>query len=472
MKKLALVAAVLAARGVSLFAQLPSTGADRFIGNWMGTLVTPAARLRLALTVARDSAGALSAVLTSLDQGNAKVPATLAIHGDTIIVSMASAQATYTAALDAKGDSLRGEFFQGGALPLAMGRGAALPPPVRPQEPKPPFPYASEDVSFESVPGVRLAGTVLTPPGAGPFPAVVMVTGSGPQNRNEELLGHKPFLVIADYLARHGIASLRYDDRGVEKSTGSFAAATSADFANDAQAAVEFLRAQKGIARDHVGILGHSEGGLIAPMVAARSKDVAFVVLLAGPGLPGDSILLMQQELIAKAQGAPQEMIDRNTGANSRLYAAIKSGRDSADAAARVDSISKRMVASLPEDQREQARAQLAAARRGLLTPWMMYFLKNDPRPTLRQVRVPVLALDGSLDLQVPPKQDLAAIDSALKEGGNRDYRVVELAGLNHLFQTAKTGNPSEYASIAETFSPAALQIIADWINAHAAKRR
>src|SRR5512146_1527788 len=213
MKKLALVVAALAARGVSLSAQLPSVGADRFVGNWMGTLVTPGARLRLALTVARDSAGALSAVLTSLDQGNAKIPATVAVRGDTLVVSMTSAQATYTAALDAKGDSLRGEFFQGGALPLAMGRAAALPTPVRPQEPKPPFPYASEDVSFESVPGVRLSGTVLTPPGAGPFPAVVMVTGSGPQNRNEELLGHKPFLVIADYLARHGIASLRQIDR-------------------------------------------------------------------------------------------------------------------------------------------------------------------------------------------------------------------------------------------------------------------
>src|SRR5512146_2301621 len=312
MKKLALVVAALAARGVSLSAQLPSVGADRFVGNWMGTLVTPGARLRLALTISRDSAGTLGGVLTSLDQGNAKIPGTLTIHGDTLVASMTSAQATYTAALDAKGDSLRGEFFQGGALPLAMGRAAALPTPVRPQEPKPPFPYASEDVSFESVPGVRLSGTVLTPPGAGPFPAVVMVTGSGPQNRNEELLGHKPFLVIADYLARHGIASLRYDDRGFGKSTGSFAASTSADFANDAQAAVGFMRTQTGVARDHVGILGHSEGGLIAPIVAARSKDVAFVVLLAGPGLPGDSILLMQQELIAKAQGAPPELIDRS----------------------------------------------------------------------------------------------------------------------------------------------------------------
>lgn len=465
------VAAVVALHGIPLLAQQPAASAERFTGNWIGVLVTPTVRLRLALTISRDSAGTLGGVLTSLDQGNAKIPGTLTIHGDTLVASMTSAQATYTAALDAKGDSLRGTFFQGGALPLAMGRAPALPTPVRPQEPKPPFPYASQDMSFESVPGVRLAGTVLMPPGTGPFPAVVMVTGSGAQDRNEELLGHKPFLVIADYLARHGIASLRYDDRGFGKSTGSFAASTSADFANDAQAAVGFLRAQKGIAGDHVGILGHSEGGLIAPIVAARSKDVAFVVLLAGPGLPGDSILLMQQELIARAQGAPPELIDRSAEANVRLFAAVKGSRDSADAAARVDSISRRMVASLPEDQREQARTQLAAARQGLMAPWMMYFLKYDPRPTLRQVRVPLLALDGSLDLQVPPKQDLAAIDTALKAGGNKDYRVQELPGLNHLFQPAKTGSPTEYATIEQTFSPIALQLIADWINARFGKR-
>lgn len=464
------VAVAVALHGIPLLGQQPAN-AQRFTGNWIGVLVTPAARLRLALTVSRDSAGTLSGVLTSLDQGNAKIPATLTIHGDTLVASMASVQATYTSALDAKGDSLRGTFFQGGPLPLTMGRAAALPTPVRPQEPKPPFPYASQDVSFESVPGVRLAGTVLMPPGSGPFPAVVMVTGSGAQDRNEELLGHKPFLVIADYLARHGIASLRYDDRGFGKSTGSFAKSTSADFANDAQAAVDFLRAQKGIAREHVGILGHSEGGLIAPIVAARSRDVAFLVLLAGPGLPGDSILLMQQELIAKAQGAPQELIDRNAEANIRLFAAVKGSRDSADAAARVDSISKRMVASLPEEQREQARAQLVAARKELLAPWMMYFLKYDPRPTLRQVHVPVLALDGSLDLQVPPKADLAAIDSALNAGGNKDHHVEELPGLNHLFQPAKTGSPSEYATIEQTFSPIALQTIADWINARSGRK-
>ena len=452
-------------------AQQPA-GADRFVGNWSGTLATPTAKLRLALTVTRDSSGGLSAVLTSLDQGNAKIPATVVVHGDTIVASMAAVQASYVAVLTAARDSLRGAFTQGAPLPLDMGRVSALPTPVRPQEPKPPFPYRTQDVSFASVPGVRLAGTIAVPAGAGPFSAVVMVTGSGAQNRDEELLGHKPFLVIADYLARHGIASLRYDDRGFGRSTGNFAAATSADFANDAQAAVEFMRTQTGVARDRVGIVGHSEGGLVAPIVAARDPNVAFIVLLAGPGLPGDSILLMQEELIAKASGVPQAAIDTNAEVNTRLFAAIKSARDSADAAARVAAITNRMVASLPADEQAQGRARLALAEKQVLSPWMQYFLKYDPRPTLEKVHVPVLALDGSLDLQVPPKQDLAAIDAALTRGGNRDHRVELLPGLNHLFQPATTGSPSEYATIEETFSPAALKIIADWINARGAKRR
>lgn len=465
---LAVATAVILAPGLS--AQQTGSGADRFLGNWSGTLAAGGARLRLALAVTRDGSGKLSAELTSVDQGNAKLPAAVDVHGDTLVLSMPATNASYTAVLDAAKDSLRGTFTQGAAFPLDMGRASPPPAPARPQNPKPPFPYRSVDVNFESVPGVRLAGTILMPPGAGPFPAVVMVTGSGAQNRDEELLGHKPFLVIADYLARHGIASLRYDDRGFANSTGNFMAATSSDFANDAQAAVRFLRTQKGIASKHVGVLGHSEGGLIAPMVAVRDADVAFIVLLAGPGLPGDSILLMQQELIAKASGAPQAMIDTNEVVNSRLFAAVKAARDSADAVARVNASVDRMVASLPADEQAQARARLDIAKKQLLTPWMMYFLAYDPRPTLRRVHVPVLALDGSLDLQVPPKQDLASIDTALKRGGNRDYRVVELPGLNHLFQPAKTGSPSEYAAIEQTFSPDALQIIADWINAHSGK--
>lgn len=465
--RLALIVAIAASFTSAIAPAQQASPADRFVGNWIGTLATPTARLRLALSVTRDSTGALSAAFLSLDQGNAKIPATVTLHGDTVSVLMTAASASYIGVITAAGDTLHGTFTQGAPLPLDLARSAALPAVARPQEPKPPFPYRQEDVTFESAPGVRLAGTVVIPAGAGPFPAVVFATGSGPQNRDEELLGHKPFLVISDYLARHGIASLRFDDRGTAKSTGNFASATSADFANDVEAGVRYLRARTGIASDHVGIIGHSEGGLIAPIVAARSKDVAFIVLLAGPGIAGDSILLLQQALIASASGVPQAAIDRNTEASRRMFAELRASTDSADAVARLSALSKRMIATLPPEAQATATQQLQMSQVQLVTPWMRYFITYDPQPTLQKVRVPVLAMNGALDLQVPPKQNLPAIEAALQRAGNRDVRIVEMPGLNHLFQTAKTGNPSEYAAISETFSPAALDIIATWINAH-----
>jgi hypothetical protein len=410
--------------------------------------------------------------MTSIDQGNAKIPSTLSMHGDTLVVSMPAATATYSAVFSAADDSLHGSFTQGIAMPLNMGRTAPPAPPSRPQEPKPPFPYDAEEVSFESVPGVRLAGTLTIPPGAGPFPAVALVTGSGPQDRNEELVGHKPFLVIADYLARHGIATLRYDDRGVAKSTGKFATATSVDFANDAEAAVRFLRTKPRIAHDHVGVMGHSEGGLIAPMVAARSSDVAFIVMLAGPGIAGDSILLLQQALIAQATGVPTAAIEQAAEANRRLYAVLKSTPDSTAAAAQIAALSTRMVATLPVAQQAQATEQLKMAQAQLISPWMRYFISYDPGPTLRKVRVPVLAMNGTLDLQVPYKANLPAISAALTEAGNQDFRVAAMPGLNHLFQHATTGSPTEYPNIPETFSPDALDMIATWINAHAGAKK
>lgn len=444
-------------------AQAPST-ADRYVGNWVGALVMPPGKLQLALTITRDSTGPLTAVMTSLDQGNARIPGHLAMRGDTLVVTMPAVSASYTAILSA--DSLRGTFTQGiNTMPLDMGHAAPRQAVTRPQEPRPPFPYRSHDVRFGSVPGVRLAGTVLLPAGDGPFPAVIFVTGSGPENRNEEIFDHKPFLVIADYLARHGIASLRYDDRGTAQSTGNFAASTSADFAQDAEAAVHFLRMEPGIARNRVGIVGHSEGGLIAPMVAARSTDVAFIVLLAGPGIPGDSILLLQNALISAASGVQPATVQRNNEVNRRLFDAIKASRDSADAVVRIDEISRSVVAALPGGEQALATRQVGALSAAYLSPWMRYFIPYDPRPALRQVHVPVLALGGTLDLQVPYAENLSAIEAALKDAGNRDYRVVSMPGLNHLFQTAVTGSPHEYSAISETFSPAALAVIAEWIN-------
>jgi uncharacterized protein len=294
----------------------------------------------------------------------------------------------------------------------------------------------------------------------------VLVSGSGPQDRDESLLGHRPFLVLADHLTRRGLAVLRYDDRGTARSTGDFARATSADFAADARAAVAFLRARADVRRGAVGIVGHSEGALVAPLVAqGESPPVAFIVMLAGPGIPGDSILLLQSDLIAKAAGVPDSVRAANARMSRWTYAAIRETPDSAALAARL----RQAVADLTPEQRTRAGLSgpaLDAQIAQVSSPWFRWFLAYDPRATLRRVRVPVLALNGMLDLQVPYEPNLAAIGEALRAGGNPDHEQTALAGLNHLFQTSRsgTGSPTEYAAIEETMSPAVLERVSAWI--------
>lgn len=458
---------VLSGSALPANAQQPS----RWVGTWHGTL--PAGQgVRLALTIQQDSTGALQGLMRNVDSP-ARAPAVVNISGDTLRFTIAGEHIAFVGVRDASGDSVRGTFSQGVSFPLTLAHSAvdAAALAARPQDPRPPFPYTSRDVSIESVPGVRLAGTVILPDGKGPFPAVVFVTGSGAQDRDEAIEGHRPFLVIADYLARHGIASLRYDDRGYAKSTGNFDAATSADFADDAQAAVGFLAGVPGIASNRIGIIGHSEGGLIGPIVAARSNSVAFLVLLAGPGVPGDSISLLQLRIKTAASGATPEQTEARVATHAKLLRAIVESKDSAHALTKLHAIKAEILAETPEAQRSLAAARFDQAIPSLMSPWMRFFLKYDPRPTLEKVHVPVLALDGTLDTQVPAKENLAAIDTALKLGGNRDYRIVDFPGLNHLFQHARTGDQSEYVAIDETISPAVLDVIASWITAHFAIR-
>lgn len=342
---------------------------------------------------------------------------------------------------------------------------------VRSQTPKPPFPYLVEDVSFESAPGVRLAGTLTTPQGNGPYPAAVLVAGSGPHDRDGGGGSWTPLWVIADHLARHGIAALRYDKRGNDQSTGNYANSTTADFADDAEAAVHFLQGRPGILRDRVGILGHSEGGLVAPMVAARSRDVAFIVLLAAPGVPGDSLILLQRAAIVRADGGSPEL-DWNLSVNRRAFAAMRVARDSADMAARFLAIQKEVVSELPPSEQAAANRRMDQGRPLLLAPWWRFLSVYDPRQTLSRVHVPVLAVTGTLDLQVPLEANLPEIEAALKAGGNADYQVVAMPGINHLFQRATTGLPDEYDTLPDIVSPAALEIITNWITARTRAKR
>lgn len=436
---------------------------------WEGSLVANGGiKLRLVFHARKVDGGGTRATMDSPDQGAFGFKVDQAEVSDQAVKFVLANIGEFDGKPDAKGESAQGVWKQGGMSTALTLKKLAAPSVVnRPQTPKGPFPYRSEEVAYDSVAkGVRIAGTLTLPEGKGPFPAALLITGSGPQDRDETLLGHKPFLVLADALTRRGIAVLRVDDRGVGGSTGSQATATTADFAEDVRGGVAFLKGDARIKPGRIGLIGHSEGGLIAPIVAASSDDVAFIILLAGPGLPGDEILVAQTDLILKASGADAATTERSV-ANQRKFLAIAKGTvDSQAAVAQLKAAQDEMVKLLPEAERKaiQAADPSGAGIKALTTPWMRYFLTYDPRPTLAKVRCPVLAINGELDLQVPCRENLDAVEKAIRSGGNPRVTARAMPGLNHLFQPTKTGAPSEYATIEETFSPDALKLVGDWI--------
>ncbi len=426
--------------------------------------------LRIVVNVVADTAGGLVSTLDSPDQGAMGLPvSSVTFSNDTLRLELKSLGAGFVGRMSDDGTRIAGEWHQSGqSIPLTIARADSTPEPRRPQEPRPPYPYATEDVRYPGgADGVTLAGTLTRPIGAGPFPCVLLITGSGPENRDEFVFGHRPFLIVADHLTRHGIAVLRVDDRGVGSSTGTTARATSEDFAADVLAGVRFLRARADIDAKRIGLVGHSEGGLIAPMVATRSKDVAFVVLLAGPGVPGEQVLYAQGEAISRVMGRSEPDIAQQRRVQQRLFAIAEADLDSAAVDARVREAFRAEHVDSPVAE-SQIPTSIGMAR----SPWFRFFLTYDPRPVLRRLRCPVLALNGSKDVQVPAKQNLPEIEKALKAGGNRDFETRELPGLNHLFQTCTTCAPTEYARLEETFAPVALEAMTEWIRAHTAPRR
>lgn len=391
------------------------------------------------------------------------------------------ARAKFAATIAEDGQSATGTLSQVGMeFPVTMkrladGESAADESLKRPQTPKEPFPYKGEEVSYtNTIDGTQLGGTLTIPDGAGPHPAVIMITGSGPQDRDEALMGHRPFWVIADHFSRAGVAVLRVDDRGVGASTGSIRTSTSEDFAGDVLAGVEFLKTRTDIDPKHIGLVGHSEGGLIAPIVAAKSSDVAFIVLMAGTGMSGADLLPIQERLIYQASGLSEEAATMQANRTIAIYDLLKSDASDESVIAKAREIGELELADQFKDKpvdeaaRRQAEAMVEAQAAEIASPWFRYFIKYEPATSLRKVHCPVLAINGSLDLQVPPRENLPRIEQALKEGGNTDITIVELEGLNHLFQTATTGGPDEYAVIEETISPKALETMTTWIRKRA----
>lgn len=440
-------------------------------GIWTGKLELPnTIKLTVVFHIQKDDAGIYTSTMDSPDQGARGIPTeSTKINGDSIEIIIPAVRGSFVGKINFDEMKIEGEWKQGGmTLALLLTKIEKLEEAKRPQEPKEPFPYKSEDVTFENkVDSVTLAGTLTLPENGSNFTAVILITGSGPQNRDEELLGHKPFLVLSDYLTRNGIAVLRFDDRGTAKSTGNFSTATTQDFSRDVIAAVNYLMTRKEINHSKIGLIGHSEGGLIAPIVAAEDKDVAFIVLMAGPGIPGDSILILQSELIQKAEGRPEDEIDKSLRINRKIYSMIIKSKDDETLKNQLREEFNSEISQMTEEEKKQIgdpEIYINQQLRTLTSPWFKYFLTYNPVPTLEKVKCPVLAINGEKDLQVPPKENLSAIEMALKKGGNKNFETKMLPGLNHLFQTAKTGAVSEYTTIEETISPLALETMLNWI--------
>ena len=452
-------------------------------GVWIGTLDV-GIELRVVLKV-QDEDGRWGATIDSIDQGAYGMTVdTLTVDGAEVSFAMQAIGASYSGVF-IDDDHIEGSWLQGVPLPLTFERTDEEPTLKRPQTPRGPFPYAVENVAFSFDPldaaatlsptasddeasRITLRGTLTLPPGDGPQPAVLLITGSGAQDRDETIMQHKPFWVLADHLSRHGLAVLRVDDRGVGESTGNFHLATTADFATDAAAGFLFLQQHDKIDPTRVALLGHSEGGLIAPMVAASAGEVAGIVLMAGPGVDGRKVLDLQLRLLLEAEGVPPAMIAIQQERQAALLDVVGADMEPSEMSARLDAHCESSYEALSA-QEQQAVGSVddykKAIQRQVGSLWMRWFLRHDPAPTLSRVTCPVLAVNGARDLQVDPDQNIPAIAAALSAGGNQDVTTVVIQGLNHLFQHCETGGIVEYGLIEETLAPEFLLLVEEWLN-------
>ena len=442
-------------------------------GNWKGTIEVLGKEIPVRFEFENAGGGKLTGIMLSPSQTDARIPVTaVSLFDRKVDIAVDFVGGNYEGRMSANGETIRGEWTQAAStVELELERSDEAFAYDRPQTPKPPFPYESHEVRFANSLGKnQLAGTLTVPRNpVNPVPAVVLVTGSGPQDRDETIAGHKPFAVIADYLTRKGIAVLRYDDRGVGDSTGNFEFATTLDFATDAWAAVEFLKDRKDIDPKRIGIIGHSEGGIVAPIVATKRDDVAFLILLAAPGLRGDLTLLTQTKAIGEASGLRPELVTLNQQFLKSVYGILtEPDPDLAQLQTLGTNFEKevKQLAGSDLPALAQIGPLIEQQMKMIESPWFARFLALDPAEYLAQVSCPVLALNGERDLQVLADQHLPVIEATLAANPNAATGTVieEIPGTNHLFQRADTGLPGEYSQIEETISPSVLKKIADWI--------
>lgn len=445
---------------------------SKFIGTWEGTL-NVGIELRIVFHISEDGNGGFVTTADSPDQSAYELKCDVTtIKNSDLTIKMSDLDASFTGKL-VNDSTIEGLFTQRAEFPLVLKKTEKVQEKIRPQTPQPPFPYKSEEVIYSNADqSLQYGATITIPSGKGPFPAIVLITGSGPQDRDETILGHKLFAVIADHLTKKGFIVVRTDDRGVGKSTGIFIEATTEDFAKDVSSSVDYLLSRPEVDKKKVGLVGHSEGGMIAPIVAVKRKDINFIVLLAGPGVPVIDLMAEQNAAIAKASGATDEIAEEIKPLFKTVATAIMNAPDSVLAFATASGIiegwaatkSKEALAELDFETVSKRNTYVFEMVKEFKTPWFRYFMKFDPGFYLEQLTCKVLALNGEKDIQVISGQNLPGIERSLKKSGSKVYEVKELPGMNHLFQTCTKCNLEEYGKLDETFSPFALQTISDWL--------
>ncbi len=456
-------------------------------GNWEGALQIQGTEIPIVFHINKDSAGKYSATFDSPLQNAFNLPCSdVIVKADSVILLMKMINGKYSGQLNATKNSLSGEWSQSGqSFPLIMkktGDAATRATPKRPQTPTPPFPYKSEDVEYANADrSVHFGGTFTVPlpdPNVNYFrapiyPVVILITGSGPQDRDETILGHKPFAVIADYLTRQGIAVLRVDDRGIGKTTGNFNNSTTADFAKDVEAGITYLTTRNDVDLNSIGLLGHSEGALIAPMVASQTKKVAFIILLAGPGIKIVDLMEQQNADVMLSSGIAKTDVNLYRPLYTKLATAIINTADSLEAAQEASRIFDKWQAKTPvstvknttgivtEKDKDEFINSFVKALSG---KWFSYFMKMNPADHLSKINCPVLAINGEKDVQVAAKPNLSAIKNEFNKNNNNKVKTVEMRGLNHLFQHCKKCTVTEYGELEETFDLETLKLISEWI--------
>lgn len=433
-------------------------------GMWQGKIMG----LRLVLKIQKSGEG-YQATLDSPDQGAKDIPVEKVSQiNDSLIAEMTSIGATYRAKIEVEKNKLKGIWLQGGGrFDLELEKTDQVAELKRPQNPQKPYPYTEEELTYTNADKSITFGATLTLPKENKkHPAVILITGSGQQDRNESLMGHQPFLVIADHFTRNGIAVLRVDDRGVGKTTGSAENATSADFAKDVLAGLVYLKTRPEIDPQKIGLVGHSEGGLIAPLAVAQSKDVAFMVLMAGPGVNGMEILKKQQYDILKVSNVNQEFLKDYLVFFENILKVLQIESDKTKAREKIKSQYDEWIKGINEENRRAMGFNENGAEvfYSFNNDWFRFFLSYEPATSLEKVKCPVLAINGAKDLQVDADVNLKAIEKALLKAKNKNFKTVKLEQLNHLFQHSTVGSPSEYGSIEETFAPEALKLMTEWI--------